>query len=407
MENKTCPSSGPFDSDAIETGIESWPELDKTPCEYDKQQVRDTRRSDTLQGLSRNQPANEGSDGQLKYDLSIFEHVTSNLKVLEIDDIVKLLGPLKIGMTIETPKIPSETFLYRGRKIDGDFNKARGIKFDDLIYPPAQSTRLGRVNRDKNPMFYCAGSKEVVFFELTGLTTGDEIVLSFWQTTEKMLVSNVGYTQYMFQKLGAKRECPVWSARTADSSDLHQELILNQAFSQESIRRALSKDENNAVRQAFSEAFMCMVGEEERHKYKLTTAIGELHLGEIVNSDIQFSGIMYPTVRMWGNGDNLALLPQFVDKHVTFKKAMHIRIDAKEGNRLSVTYLDSATEFSEDGTLKWLGRLSNWKLGPWSEVIAVGTAGRDKYGDYTIDQNGTPCYWVLTDRSTGKVIEPS
>ena len=37
--------------------------------------------------------------------------------------------------------------------------------------------------------------------------------------------------------------------------------------------------------------------------YKLTVAIGELHLGTINKRD-QFAGILYPSTRMWANGAN-------------------------------------------------------------------------------------------------------
>lgn len=342
-------------------------------------------------------------------NLSVFEHINENLESLEIDEIVELLGPLKIGMEVHTPIIPSGEFLYRGRKIDSDFSKENGITISDLTYPSAEKAKLGRLNRDGSPIFYCSVSKEVVFFEIPDLTDGDEIILSYWQTSERMVVNNIGYTQSLFDKLGAKRECPIWSVGENQQGNAHQEIISDpDSFTPNMIEKALSRDENSAIRQAFSDAFMCEVGLGERHRYKLSTAIGELHLGEIVNSTVEFSGVMYPTMRMWANSDNLALLPAFVDKNVEFRMAMHVRIDSKTENKFSITKIDSAIKVSDDGTLNWLGRLPNWTLGPESgSALVVATTGRDKFGDYTIGQDGTPLHWVLTDQSTGNVIEPS
>ena len=341
-------------------------------------------------------------------DLSVFELINKNLKTLEIDEIVNLLAPLKKGMTIQSPIIPSGEFLYRGRKIKDDFNKENGIKVSDLTYPPAIKTTLGRLNRDKQPVFYCSASKEVIFFEIPDLTNGDEIILSYWQTSERMLLNNIGYTQFLFEKLGAKRECPVWSVRESQQGSAHQEIISNpNSLSKEKMVKALPKEENSAIRQALSDAFMCEIGPDEGYKYKLSTAIGELHLGEIVGYELQFAGVMYPTVRMWANGDNLALLLAFVDKNVEFRMAIHVCVDERSENKFSFTKVDSAIEFSEDGTLNWLGRLPNWTLGPGKGAEAVATAGRDKFGDYTISEDGTSLHWVLTDLSTGNVIEPS
>lgn len=342
-------------------------------------------------------------------DLSVFERIYENLESLEIDQIVDLLAPLKIGMTVHTPIIPSGEFLYRGRKINGDFNKENGITISDLTYPPAEKATLGRLNRDEKPMFYCSASKEVIYFEIPGLTDGDEIILSFWQTSERMLVNNIGYTQFLFEKLGAKRECPIWSAGGIQLGDAHEEIISDpDSLSQEMIEKALSKDENSAIRQAFSDAFMCEVGPGEQYRYKLSTAIGELHLGEIVNSAMEFAGVMYPTMRMWANSDNLALSPAYVDKNVEFRMAMHVRVDARTENEFSISKVDSAIEISEDSNLNWLGRLPNWTLGPGPAATqVVATVGRDKFGDYTIGEDGTPLHWVLTDQLTGNVIDPS
>lgn len=352
-------------------------------------------------------------------DLSAFDRVEKNLQTLGIDEIVKLLGPLKIGMMMEAPIFEPGNFLYRGRKLTTDCAKD-GIKLADLKHPPQESVPLGRVNRERKPMFYCAASKEVVFFEIPNLISGDEIILTFWQTTSKMLVSNIGYTNFMFEKLGAKRACPVWStpkfpppkldqqAIQNFQPDAHEAITLNQStFTHDSIAKILATDKNSALRQAMSAAFLRVVNEAEAYQYKFTTAIAELHLGEIIHSELQFAGLMYPTVKMSANGDNLALLPSFVDKAVEFKKALHARIDNRIGDTFSISYLDSATKIAENGTIKWLGRLPNWQVSPGQTVIARANEGRDKHGDYSISADGLPYHWVISDAASGAVIESS
>jgi hypothetical protein len=75
---------------------------------------------------------------------SVFEEIESNLASLEIDEIKRRLDPLFIGMAVEVPIVDLGTFLYRARKLGGDFNKASGITRADLIYPPKTRARMGR-----------------------------------------------------------------------------------------------------------------------------------------------------------------------------------------------------------------------------------------------------------------------
>jgi hypothetical protein len=142
----------------------------------------------------------------------------------------------------------------------------------------------------------------------------------------------------------------------------------------------------------------------DTNAYKITTAIGEAHLGTISDSQ-KFGGVLYPSVRMFANGDNIALLPWFVDRHVEFRKAVHVRIENKEDNKFSITYLDSAKALDADGKLIWLGRMPNFTLNrPFQKAQLTLTLGQDEDGDYTISQDGHPCHWVAIDADTGELI---
>lgn len=159
-----------------------------------------------------------------------------------------------------------------------------------------------------------------------------------------MIVNNIGYTQPVFERLGAKRPLTEWLTSAPDSAS---GAVVLPSMSPEEISRVLPHDENSNLRRIFSEYFMCSVGETERHKYKLTTALGELHLGT-VNKVHKFAGVLYPSIRMWASGDNLALLPWFVDSHLQFRKALHIHIDRRNDPEFSFSYLDAASQFDED-----------------------------------------------------------
>ena len=289
---------------------------------------------------------------------SIFEHINDNLQDLGVDEIRELIRPLMKGVVIQTPRVPAGTFLYRARKLDKSFNKDREILLSDLKYPPPDKATLGRLNRDGQSVFYCSGSKEPIYLELPNLSEGHEIILSIWKTTEPMILNNIGYTDYIFNQIGAKRVAPSWSVFKID--DYNQVITLYEnSLSDEERERLLSHEENRTLRELMSKEYMREVHDSERYHYKLTTALAELHLGKINNYDQQFAGILYPSVKMLANADNFALNPDFVDQHIKFKKNIHIRVTNRDGNSISINIIDEAFELNNDNSLKWLGRL--WK----------------------------------------------
>jgi hypothetical protein len=179
----------------------------------------------------------------------------------------------------------------------------------------------------------------------------------------------------------------------------------NTAFSHNEIRLAFSKDENLRIRSAMGDAFMQHVDNSNIHRYKLSTVLAELHLGgKINNFPHQFAGILYPSLRVKGDGDNLALLPEFVDKNLELRKAIHIRIEKKEDAQINITYLDHASSVSSDGSLIWLGRLPQWEGS--SPAHAICTSGVDFQGDYFISTDGLKSHWVVKDNATNNIIVP-
>jgi hypothetical protein len=265
--------------------------------------------------------------------------------------------------------------------------------------------KLGRLNRAGTPVFYGSMHKEAVFFELSDLEAGDELIVSFWKTTERMFVNNIGYTEYAFEQLGAKRPIPSWGPQQQPGST--EQTLPLATLPKEVVEKAMSKDDARDLKEAFSRHFTRQVSDDELYRYKLTAAIGELHLGDIPDQNTKFAGVLYPSVRMWANGDNLGLQPWFVDRHLEFRKAVHVRIKEKRENSFNVDYVDAAYAFDEDGNLKWLGRIKNWTLRPQQKAQALFAPGIDDDGDYLISKDGQPAHWVLTDTDTGKTIEPA
>jgi hypothetical protein len=341
---------------------------------------------------------------QKPFDQSIFENIEADLRILEIDEIKRMLDSFMIGYGIESPIFSAGAFLYRARKMGPTFGKSMGITYKDLIYPPKHVSTLGRLNRAGQPLFYSSMHKQSVFFELPDLGAGDELLLTFWKTTEQMFVNNIGYTEFAFQQLGAKRALPIWGPPKAPGST--ESTMSLATLPPDVVNVALSKDESREIKEAFSTYFMRKVSSDESFRYKRTVAIGEMHLGSIVTHNTQFAGILYPSVRMWANGDNLALLPWFVDEHLAFRKAVHVRIKGRTETSIDIDYLDAAHEFDDPGKLKWLGRIRAWTLQPKQTAKFLAVAGLDDDGDYTVGEDGQPAHWTAADAATGNPIYP-
>jgi hypothetical protein len=111
---------------------------------------------------------------------------------------------------------------------------------------------------------------------------------------------------------------------------------------------------------------------------------------------------------MWANADNLALLPWFVDAHLEFRKAVHVRIKGRTETTIDIdNYLDAAHEFDDTGKLKWLGRVRAWSLPPKHTAKFRSVAGLDEDGDYMIGEDGRPAHLTAEDMATGKPIYPA
>jgi hypothetical protein len=202
---------------------------------------------------------------------------------------------------------------------------------------------------------------------------------------------------------GAKRVLPTW--KPPNSPESTESTVGLSTLPLDVVNVALSKDDSRELKEAFSKYFMRNVSSDESFRYKLTVAIGEIHLGSICGRyNTQFAGVLYPSVRMWANGDNIGLLPWFVDEHLEFRKAVHVRIKGRTATTFDIDYLDAAHEFDDAGKLKWLGRIRAWTLQPQQTGKFLGVAGQDEDGDYTIGEDGRPVHWTAEDATTGKAI---
>ena len=95
------------------------------------------------------------------------------------------------------------------------------------------------------------------------------------------------------------------------------------------------------------------------HLYKLSVAIAEIYSSKWARTGGEvepFSGLLYPSLAVRGNADNICLLPEFVDTGLQFWSVDYVRVEQvmPDGNYLLVN-LDHATAVTLDGSIEWLG----------------------------------------------------
>lgn len=260
---------------------------------------------------------------------------------VEIDELKKHLEFLFTGYWAQCPIIPSGTLFYRAVPYD-----ERPTHIDKLGYPPAEVVRRnGRVNRISQPVFYCSIAREAPFFELQ-CRQGTKLALSRWRTTGRLIVQSVGYTESTFARLASARK------------DLPKPTIsATERAAQEEATRAL-------IHEFLSEEFTKEIADGEFEEYNLSIAIAERLLGKIVNTksdeQMEFAGIMYPTMKMRANADNFALLPSIVDKHVRLEEVEYIRVREVGDLKYEITKLDFANSWKQDGLILWQGGPQSW-----------------------------------------------
>ncbi len=286
-----------------------------------------------------------------------------DLRSTEIEKILKLLTPLS-DLERQVPAFSPGLILYRTR-ICG-----KPTQSCDLLYPPPQCVQdFGRANLPDKPLFYCCNSREAPFYELRP-KVGQTAVISCWTTTARLIARPVGYTQQTFNRLNLKGDYKMnWAG-----------------------------DVNQAVNEFFEKAFTRMVSQDEKHLYKLSAAIAQVHFGRRNRDPL---GIMYPSIPLQANAINFALKPQYVDLNLRFVRAEFVRIDAAHDSTFDITILDVANELSTSGSIAWKGQTDLWVLRNKGDQLTF-TIENGKH--IARDRNGLI---VDMERTVAEHIEPT
>jgi hypothetical protein len=294
--------------------------------------------------------------------ISTIQHI--DLAEISIEEIKEIIRPLFTGYTLDTPNLSAGIDLFRGVMYT---DKPDNISF--LSYPPKELAKENRSSRKNHPFFYAATSRQVPLFELR-LLENDTLVLSRWKTKKEILVNNIGYSEENFKMLNSNRENPKW-INAENDIPTQNEL-------------------NNYIQNFLAKTFSQIISKNNPNLYKITIAIAEKHYSEDESVNVLFDGILYPSIPMSANGDNLAIRQSFVDEgNLEFMEAEWIQIKNVHDMKFDVEVLDWANSITSEGKINWKGRLQLWDV-------------HSDEGFYFADENGRR----IGKNKYGETIEP-
>lgn len=215
---------------------------------------------------------------------------------------------------------PVGTPFYRARIL------ARRIEnISEGAYPGPQHATLGRANFPGKPMLYCGVEEDVVAFEI-GCKPGDYINAVHWTTTEEFCAVAVGYTPQAFAALGSRR--------TAEPA-------------------------TSAMAGYLCDVFTRRVARGSEHLYKISAAIAH----RLTAADA-IDGILYPSIALNADNDNVAIKPSFADRGLRFVRAEYRLIHRVGAGRIRTEIIDTAVDLASDGRILWRGRPGVWRTQP-------------------------------------------
>lgn len=254
----------------------------------------------------------------------IEELLRADLSCVTVGDLVAQIDLLTVGHAIVAPNIPVNSLLFRGRVVE------YASLVSELSFPPITQTKLGRVNDEGESFFYASFDRRVVFFECP-IEVGTTILVSRWRTTAEMLVNHVGYHDDVFTKLGSARELASYDGKS----------------NQEYYPKASAPLWHGLAKLFTGDA----------SKYKLSVAVAKCMLSE------QFAGLLYPSISMFANADNIALKSTWVEHNLRFVGVEKIIIKSIDGPVIQSDCVDYATS-PDQRRLSWKGEIYSWEIPP-------------------------------------------
>ncbi|MGK2864509.1 MAG: hypothetical protein ACSLE0_21445, partial [Chitinophagaceae bacterium] len=274
-------------------------------------------------------------------ELRISQIRNLDLSTVTIEEITELLVSMMKGYKLSTLIYkPGRRDIFRAIRYSEPPNK-----ISDLWYPPLEYAEINRANRRGEQVFYGSSMREIPLFELNA-RVGNKFVISRWKTTKDLALNNVGYNETIFQKFNSSRQNQKWISE----------------FGVEAKRT-----ENTLIRNFLAECFSQKLTASNPNIYKLTVAIAEKlfnnGIAMIGNNlvTINFEGLIYPTLQMNANGDNIALKRSFIDKGgLELQSVEFVEIKGIMDFKYDLNVIAKSNTIRNGGEIDWEGQTSHW-----------------------------------------------
>ena len=261
----------------------------------------------------------------------------AQLQRLTIEELKQRLRIKLGGMVRAVKSINAGRLIYRGVPWD-----RKPDLISQLSYPPLDKIRqLGRLNRPGQSVFYASCAPPGVFYELKACE-GDRIAFSEWQVMTPLWMHNLGYHADALARLGAAPN----SARQPLTEPIPDET-----------------ERNERLRKKVALAFTVSVTPEFEYRYKQSIALTEFWCEHQERLTIypdgpqttEVAGIVYPSLQMRGDADNVVFWPKFVHSSLALKHVQYVLIEKADYTRLAFSFLtlEFAREFVGGTSIKW------------------------------------------------------
>lgn len=215
--------------------------------------------------------------------------------------------------------------------------------------PPADVvSSFGRANFPRQTVLYASMGRNAPFFEVDA-RVGDKVVLSVWEIAKPLTLLPMGYIPEVFQQNGSERELPSELASIVHTPQLQ------------------------LLHHFLNEQFCRIVDSSNSHEYKISATFAQM-----AYRSKKLHGILYPSLAMFANGDNVALRRDVISRGIVKLRWIEwIEITAREDKKYSVKTLLHAERFNR-GRICW-DEISPVILGPGEMMRVTVRNGRPRF----------------------------
>jgi hypothetical protein len=203
-------------------------------------------------------------------------------------------------------RLKKDSHLYRVRKNEGD---KLFMYPDELSHPPANKTKLGRVNLPSRPVFYCSDKLSTSILELKPVEN-EYITVAESILSEELLLAVIGdLNRYKTE-----------GKQSAELKLFYEKIT-------PIITKLINKDAD----------------------YLFTA-----ELADLIFTDTKFKGIIYPSYYSNTKADNFALLAKGLDQKLALAKVTVMKItERKNEHNVTVKCIASSDQIDPEGQFIW------------------------------------------------------